>query len=176
MKVSPSVFFLYVLLASTGRALAAPLPASCGDPKIKFDVKTQKDKHPLAAPAPGKAQIVLLERENQMVVPFSSATVRFGLDGAWVGADYSNSYFALDVDPGEHHLCANWQATLLKVKNTTDLTSLTLEPGKVYYLAAHVTVTGSSGHANVEFGLAQVDPDEGKFWLTQSKHSTSKPK
>jgi hypothetical protein len=177
MKVSLSVFFLCVLLVSAAPALAATsLPASCGDPKIKFDVKTQKDKLPLAPPAPGKAQIVFLERENQRVTPFSSATVRFGVDGTWSGADYSNSYFTQDVDPGEHHLCANWQGTLQNVKRTTDLTSLTLEPGKVYYLAAHVTVTGSAGHADIEFGLAPVDPDEANFWITQSKRSTFKPK
>jgi hypothetical protein len=43
------------------------------------------------------------------------------------------------------------------------------------YLAAHVTVTGRSGNADIAFGLARVDPDEGTFWLAQSKRSTSKP-
>ena len=175
MKVSLSVFFLCVLLVSAAPALAATsLPASCGDPKIKFDVKTQKDKLPLAPPAPGKAQIVFLERENQMVVPYSSATVRFAIDGAWVGADYSNSYFSLDLDPGEHHLCASWQTVLQKVKDSTDLTSLTFEPGHVYYLAASVTVRGE--HAGIGFDLAQVDADKAQFWITQSKHSTFKTK
>jgi hypothetical protein len=174
MKASTSVFFLCVFLASAGRALAAPLPDSCGDPKIKFDVKTEKDKHPISASVPGKATIVFLERENQMVVPFSSATVRFGIDGSWIGADYSNSYFALDVAPGVHHICASWQTALRSAKSSTDLTSLTVEPGKVYYIAATVTVRGEYG--GIGFDLTPIDADKAKFWVAQSKRSISKPK
>src|ERR1019366_1867895 len=37
-------------------------------------------------------------------------TTKIALDGAWVGANHHNSYFSFAVDPGERHLCANWQS------------------------------------------------------------------
>jgi hypothetical protein len=99
------------------------------------------------------------------------ATVRFGIDGAWVGADFGNSYFAIDVAPGEHHLCADWQSVARK-KNV-DLTSFTAEPGKVYYFSAAVTVESKDV---VTFGISQLNEDEGKYRVGLSQLSTSKPK
>jgi hypothetical protein len=99
------------------------------------------------------------------------ATVRFGIDGAWVGADNGNSYFALSVDSGVHHLCANWQS-VIKGKNV-DLTSFTAEPGKIYYFASNVTVESESV---VNFGLSQLNEDEAKYRIKASKFSTWKSK
>ena len=154
-------------------ARCTTLPDSCGDDKIQFDVATQKKPPAPAPPADGKAQILFLENENQPVGPFMHATVRFGMDGAWVGADNGNSYFALDVAPGVHHLCANWQSALGSFKKNVDLTSFTAEPGKVYYFAASVTAESQSV---VTFGLSQLNEDEGRYRVGFSELSTSKPK
>ena len=37
-------------------------------------------------------------------------TTKVALDGAWIGANHSNSYLAFAVAPGERHLCVNWQS------------------------------------------------------------------
>jgi hypothetical protein len=173
MKPNLSALFLCASVACAGQAWATTLPDSCGDDKVKFDVKTEKGQPAPARPAAGKAQIVFIESENQMVIPFHDATVRFGMDGAWVGANYGDSYFALTVDPGVHHLCASWQSVLGSVKKNVDLTSFTAEPGQVYYFAAEVTVNSRS---SITFGLSQWNEDEGKYRLKTWKLSTSKPK
>lgn len=171
MKLTFLAFFLCLSLASAAGVRAASLPDSCGDDKVKFDVKTEKAQPIPAGPTAGKAQIVFIESENQMVGPFHEATVRFGLDGSWVGANYGNSYFTLTVDPGVHHLCASWQSDI--EKNNVDVTSFTAEPGQVYYFAAQVTVNSRN---SVTFALSQWNEDEGKYRLKTWKLSTSKPK
>jgi hypothetical protein len=170
MKPSLLALFLCATLACAGQAWATTLPDSCGDDKVKFDVKTEEGQSAPAAPAEGKAQIIFIETENQMVVPFHSATVRFGMDGGWVGADYSNSYFAFTVDPGVHHLCASWQSDIGK---KVDVTSFTAEPGQVYYFAAAITV---NSRTSITFALSQSIEDEAKYQLKTWKLSTSKPK
>ena len=173
MRPSLSAFFLCAFLACAGRVRATTLPDSCGDDKVKFDVKTEEGQPAPAGPSEGKAQIVFIENENQVIGPFMHATIRFGMDGAWVGANNGSSYFALTVDPGVHHLCASWQSSLGRLKKDVDLTSFTAEPGQVYYFAAAVTVTSRE---TVIFGLSQLNEDEGKYRVKISKLSTSKPK
>ena len=167
MKPSLRAFFLCASLACAGQVRATALPDSCGDDKVKFDVKTEEGQPPPAGPAEGKAQIVFIENENQMIGPFMHATVRLGMDGAWVGANYGKSYFALTVAPGVHHLCASWEG-----KNV-EATSFTAEPGHVYYFAAQVTV---NSRASITFGLSQLNEDEGRYRVKTWKLSTSKPK
>ena len=118
MKLSLRAFFLCASLACAGQARAATLPDSCGADNVKFDVTTEKNQAAPAGPAEGKAQIVFIENESQMIGAGMYATVRFGMDGAWVGANYGNSYFALTVDPGVHHLCASWQSSLGMLKKS----------------------------------------------------------
>jgi hypothetical protein len=173
MKLSLRAFFLCAVLACAGQVWANTLPDSCGDDKVKFDVKTEKDQPVPPGPANGKAQIIFIENETQMIGLGMYATVRFGMDGAWVGANYGSSYFALTVDPGVHHLCASWQSSLGPLKKNVDVTSFTAEAGQVYYFAAQVTVASRD---DVIFGLSQLNEDEGKFRVKESKLSTSKPK
>jgi hypothetical protein len=168
-----SACLLCAALACAKRAVANTWPDSCGDEKVNFEVKTEKQHAAPAAPAEGKAQIIFIQGENQMVAPFHNATVRFGMDGTWVGANNGNSYFALTVDPGIHHLCANWQSVFKTLNKNIDLTSFTAEPGQVYYYVAQVTVNSQN---SVSFGLSQLNADEGKYRVENSKLSTSKPK
>ncbi len=176
MKPQFSAFFLCVPLVFALQARATILPDACGDDKIKFEVSTQSHQPPPAPPAEGKAQIVFIENENHMLGPFMYATVRFGLDGAWAGANNNNSYFAVDVTPGVHHLCANWQSALPTIKKYIDVASFTAEPGKVYYFAANVKVipTGENS-ATYDFSLSQLDDDEGKYRVKAWKVATSTP-
>jgi hypothetical protein len=149
-------------------ARCATLPGSCGNDKVQFDVKTLEHQPAPAPPAEGKAQIVFVENENQMVGFFSDATVRFAMDGAWYGADYGDSYFAVDITPGLHHVCASWQG-LLGRKNF-DLAPLEAAPGKVYYFAAQVTAGSKSSPA--AFSLSQLNDDQGEYRVKAFRRSS----
>ena len=172
MKHAFGLLFVGVSLALGLQARCTTLPDACGDNKTQFDVKTLKNQPAPAPPAAGKAQIVFVEEENQWVAPFTNATVRFGMDGAWVGANEGNSYFTIDVAPGTHHLCASWQGT----KNL-GLAPITAEPGKVYYFAANVKVipTGENT-ATYDFDLSQLDDDAGQYRVKAWKLATATPR
>lgn len=120
----------------------------------------------------GKAQLILIESENEMVSPFHDATVRWGMDGYWVGADNGNSYFALAVAPGIHHVCANWQSAFKTLKKV-DLTSFTAESGHIYYFQVDVNV--ESQHS-VSFAISQINDDKGQYLVKTSALSASKPR
>jgi hypothetical protein len=177
MKPRLSAFCLCASLAFAIQARATVLPDACGDDKIKFDVSAKSNQPPPAPPAEGKAQIVFVENENHMIGPFMTATVRFGLDGAWAGANNNNSYFAVNVDPGVHHLCVSWQSALPTLKKSIDVASFTAEPGKVYYFAANVKVI-PTGDNNVtyDFSLSPLDDDAGRYRLKAWKLATATPK
>jgi hypothetical protein len=99
MKPGLSAFFLCACLACAAQAWASAWPDSCGPDKVKFNVTTDEGQPAPAEPAAGKAQIVFIESENSKFSLFSDVTVRYGMDGAWVGANYGNSYFALSSSP-----------------------------------------------------------------------------
>jgi hypothetical protein len=178
MRLKMRALVLGVSLVSAAQAWATVLPDACGNDSVKFDVKTEKGQPAPAAPPEGKSQIVFIENENHMIGAFMYATVRFGMDGAWTGANYSNSYFALNVEPGVHHLCASWQSSTV-FKKMIDVASFTAEPGKVYYFAADVNVigtgTGKQDSNDYDFNLSQLNEDEGKYRVKAWKLSTSKP-
>jgi len=56
--------------------------------------------------------------------------------GQWIGADCLGSYVTIDIQPGEHHLCANVQGEKESPVFTTALNALSAEAGKTYYFRA----------------------------------------
>jgi hypothetical protein len=174
MKLSVAVLLVCASLVPAVQARAKNvLPDACGDDSVKFDVAAQKNLSAPAPPAAGKALIVFAENENQPLGPFMHATVRFGLDGAWAGANNSNSYFTVTVDPGVHHLCASWQSALHMLSKSIDVTSFTAEPGKVYYFAANVKVIPVGDNNNTyDFNLSRLDDDAGQYRLKAWKLAT----
>jgi len=171
MKDVLSAILFCVCLALGNQARCATLPSACGDDKVKFDVTTQAGQPALPPPAPGKAQIVFFEDQNEEHNPWHPWDIaRFGVDGAWVGADKGNSFFMLDVAPGLHHLCASWQSGP-RGANGFDLAPINAEAGKVYYFAAQVTESQYYYH----FGLSQLNDDQSKYRLKVWKLSISKP-
>ncbi len=177
MKPTLGILFLLASMTFAAQAWATTLPDACGDDKVKFDVIARNGQPAPAPPEAGKAQIVFIENENHMIGPFMHATVRFGLDGAWAGANSNNSYFAVTVDPGVHHLCASWQSVLPMLKKSIDVTSFTAEPGKVYYFAADVTVIPvGDNNSTYTFALSQLDDDRGQYRVKAWKLATSTPK
>jgi hypothetical protein len=161
------------MLTSAGRCGAIKWPASCGAQAVKFDVRTETRHQPLPAPPPGKSEIVFLEDENQMIGPFMYATVRFGVDGAWVGADKGASYFSVDVVPGVHHLCASWQSDLHQFNRNVDLTSFTAIPGTIYYFSAIVRPVS---RYEVEFRIKHLNQDLARYRMGSAKFARSRVK
>jgi hypothetical protein len=196
MKPRLVVLLLCASLLPAVQAFAKTiLPDSCGDASIKFDVSTKKNQPPPAPPEAGKAQIVFIESGRGLVA-------RYGVDGAWAGANEGDSYFAVAVAPGEHHLCMSFQLSALygKMKEeSVRMLTFSAEAGKVYYFEASVgAVGGSMGSTTYVqntggapggqfvhsggspgmpvFGFAQLDEDTGKFRIKAWKLATWKTK
>ena len=151
---------------SQATALGAP---GCGAENVRFNVSTDVEKQPLPAVEAGKALVVFVQDDGS----FGShprPTTRFGIDGKWVGATHANSFFYAQVDPGEHHVCANWQnrVELFGTPRSTAATSFTAESGKVYYIRARdMGLTDRSGAflAQPEVELESINADEGQVLM-----------
>jgi hypothetical protein len=150
----------------TGTAVAP----GCGAPDAKFDVKTGKEQHPTARPDHAKALVYFIEDDSD----FDSTpkpTTRMGLDGRWVGATHGNSYFYISVDPGEHHLCASWQSTvILRQGHQTVAAHFTADPGGVYYFRVRNAWWLDHGSARID--LEPLDSDEGQVLASKFSLST----
>jgi len=174
MKVSLALFvMLAALLPSTLSAQGAP---GCGSENIKFNVSTDKSSRLIAKPEAGKATIVFLQDDDKF---FSRPrpTTRFGLDGTWIGATRSNSYFSVSVDPGEHHLCANWQNFIGVTFGTgtdTAASHFTAEPGGVYFFIARNAYNKHDTPPEVR--LLPLDSDEGQLLTGKYSLVASRPK
>jgi len=165
------------LLASSAFAQDKPTGGAgapgCGEPKIKFEVKTDKSQHPAQADA-GKALVYFIENDSQFD-SFPSPTTRMGVDGDWVGATHGNSYFYSSVSPGVHHLCASWQRAVLALQGRqTAAAHFTAAAGGVYYF--EVKNIWHRDHGAGDISLRPLDSDEGQLLANKSLFSTFQPK
>lgn len=156
----------------------------CGPANIKFDVSTKKTQLSTVARDSGKAFVYFLQDD----LKYDSAprpTTRFGIDGAWVGATHANSYFSVAVDPGEHHLCANWQSDTIGLswigpKRSTAAAAFTAEAGKSYYFRAEDIARrndpGGPIISEPEVRLMAMDTDEAQVLINSFSLSSSHPK
>ena len=168
----PRSLLLILLLASPAFAQdsesAARTAAGCGPASAHFDVTTDKKQHPAPLPESGKAIVFVVEDIER------GPTMKVGLDGAWVGANKGKSYFFFSVDPGEHHLCTNWQSAVFKqtAKRVGSATTVFAEAGKTYYF--RILIDGESASQNVR--LAPVEKAEAQFLIAAAPLSTSHSK
>ncbi len=119
--------YLKVLVAVLAASFSLPLvaqnepatPAACGDLQVSLAVKLDKAHPPQAQPEPGKALVYFIQDMGAaFTLGYSTTTVgypttKIGIDGEWVGANKQNSWFSVDVAPGEHHLCAAVQSSFV---------------------------------------------------------------
>jgi hypothetical protein len=172
MKATLAVLFLAAtaFAQKTGSAVAP----GCGATDVKFEVKTDKSQHPVLQPEGGKAVVYFVEDDTQ----FQSApkpTTRIGLDGTWIGANHGNSYFYFSVDPGEHHLCANWQSFVgLGAGHQSSAAHFTAEAGQAYYFTVRNTWLREVMIAKID--LVPLDSDEGQLLASRFAFSSSHPK
>jgi hypothetical protein len=158
-------------LPKTSRARRGP--PGCGATDIKFEVKTEKGQHSVQ-PEAGKALVYFIQDDSD----FDSRprpTTKMGIDGAWVGAMQSNSYFYFSVDPGVHHLCASWQTTVGPgTSHMTAAAHFSAEANGVYYFEVKDTWRHDGGSPGIH--LKPMDSDEGQLMVNKYTFSVSQPK
>ena len=156
--------------SATGTA-AAP---GCGPADFKFEVKPSDSSHPVTQPEPGKALVYFMQ-DDKVFESHPRPTVKWGVDGNWVGATQSNTYFYISIDPGEHHLCSEWQtAVIVTAGRQASAAHFTAEAGQVYYFRAQDFFLRDTGAANIALG--PVDGDEAQLLMTNFGFSSSHPK
>jgi len=153
---------------------------ACGSPNVEFQIKMDNSQSPDLLPESGKALVYVAE--DQKFQAAREVTARIGMDGAWIGATRGDSYIFFPVDPGEHHLCADWRSTLLADGRRVSLFGFTAEAGKVYYFRVRTTggpssmLDRSSLDESASLDLDLINSDEGKLLVSTSPYSNSHPK
>jgi hypothetical protein len=169
LTITPSVAFAQNQPTATASA------PGCGTSGTKFNVKTNSSQHPLAKPDSGKALVYFLQDDTYFQsVP--RPTTRFGLDANWIGATHTNSYFYVSVDPGEHHICADWQSFVgLNTGHKSAAAHLTAVEGQSYFfLVKNFFITKENLPAGMK--MSPVDSDEAQLLMSKFAFSTSTPK
>jgi hypothetical protein len=140
-------------------------------PNTMFDVKTDNGVHS-AQPVDGKAVVYFLQDDTNYIAR-PRPTTRLAMDGAWLGAAHSDSYFYFSVEPGEHHLCTTWQSGGFDPTAEVAATHFTAMAGQVYYFRVQ---NGSlqDGTKTIEFG--PLDSDEGQLLINRYAFSSSSAK
>jgi hypothetical protein len=164
MRTRLLIAFLAIAILPAGRILATTnLPASCGPDNEQFDVTTDKGKHPTGVVQSGKALVYVI---GEGIAAIGQETIRVGMDGAWIGANRGASYFFFSVDPGEHHLCANWQSSLGRLSKQVSLNLFTAEAGKVYYFIVRLGPHDASYDSISVLDLEPINGDEGHYLVS----------
>ncbi len=151
-----------------GQKADQPATASaCDDLNVSMAVKLSDSKQAAAEPGPDKAEIYFIQ-DTGLAITLAYPTTKIGIDGKWVGANKKDSYFSVTVDPGEHHLCAAIQSSL--VPNSIELAHLTTEPGKMYYYRTRIIM---SKDGPVYLGFVPVDSDEARYMIASYPQATA---
>jgi len=168
MKTIAAILLVSCFGVGQDKMAISAAEAACGPHDVNFEVKVDASRHPTPMPENGKALIYVVQED--------SITSRFGVDGKWVGANHGRTYFFIQIDPGEHHLCATAQGMGPASRHPrVALRQLIAEAGMTYYFVPHVA--GESVYAiDAKFDLNQVDLDQGKALIARAKFGTSRPK
>ncbi len=162
-----AIIFALMLLTTLGFAQdnsVAHALSACG-PKDAHIEKPEGIRPAPAQPETGKALLFVIEDDgvaNNIIG--SGITLRIGVDGAWAGAtSHRSPYLALALDPGEHHLCVNWQSRLNYLSRATSLAHLDAQADKLYYF--RIRKLQADGQVFLDFD--PIDSDQGKLMIAQ---------
>ncbi|MFZ0291430.1 MAG: hypothetical protein WBV26_08655 [Candidatus Sulfotelmatobacter sp.] len=171
MKTALVVILLAVSTFVQDQSAIVAAEAACGAKDIKFAAKQDATQHPTPQPDADKALVYVVQEIGQLQCT-GCALTRVGMDGSWVGANQGSSYFFFAADPGDHHLCMNWQSRLDYRSRSFAMANFTAEAGKVYYFRARIF----PGHYDYSFDLDPINGDQGKYLVASSAFSVSHPK
>lgn len=151
----------------------APPSSACGNLHVSLAVDLDESSHVIQAPDPGKARIFFIE-DTGLRGNLGYPTTRIGIDGTWAGANKKNSYFSVDVDPGEHHLCLAVQSAFARwAPEVIELSHLNAAAGQTYFYRSRII---SSQYGPEYLSFDPVDSDEAKYLIATYPLSTSRPK
>lgn len=157
---------LPALCAQPGES-ADSFPAACGPANVHFKVNVDTGDHPILPPEPGKARVYFIHDAGSTDQPFPAyPTTKFAIDGSWVGADRSNSWFSISIDAGQHHICASLQTSLYQPR--IELAPLSAEAGKTYYYRTRLDISRQAELLELE----PINSDEARYLLTAYPMST----
>ena len=138
-----------------------PLPSTCGPDAQSFNVSLDDAKHSLVPPQAGMAILHFVNDDGSGVggATLGSPTTRYAIDGAWVGANHGESWFSVEVAPGEHHVCTALQSSFFQ---GVELAHFTAEAGKSYFFRTRLFAWQTTGL--LEF--APIDSDEAGYLIS----------
>ena len=148
--------------------------AACGADNISFDLKTHHDDAPVFQAEAGKALVYVIGEDRGGWCDGCGIIARVGMNGTWVGAINGDSHLSFSVDPGEQHVCVNWQSRFSNRSKRVALAQLNAESGKIYYFRMRLTIQGEHNPALLD--LDPIDSDEGKYMVAASKLAVSTAK
>ncbi|MGB8061989.1 MAG: DUF2846 domain-containing protein [Candidatus Sulfotelmatobacter sp.] len=180
MKTAFVVIFLVSFAFAQNPDRVPHAQPACGPLNAEFQINMDNSQSPDFQAENGKALVYVAE--DQKFQAAKDVTARIGLDGAWVAATRGDSYVFFSVDPGEHHLCADWRSSFLAAGRLVSLFGFTAEAGKVYYFRVR-TMGGpssmldrSSLDESASLDLDLINSDQGKLLVSTSPYSASHPK
>ncbi|MFZ0309501.1 MAG: DUF2846 domain-containing protein [Candidatus Sulfotelmatobacter sp.] len=171
MRAALFVVLFAVSAFAQDQAAITAAQAACGPKEVKFDAKQDAAQHPTPQADPGKALVYVVQNLGEMQCS-GCALTKVGLDGAWVGATQGSSYVYFPAEPGERHICVNWQSRLEWRSRSLALANFTAEAGHVYYFRIRLSISRSI----YSFDLDPVNSDEGKLLVASSAYSVSHSK
>ena len=142
---------------------AGRLASACGPAKENYKVSLDPSQHGPVPPEAGKALVYFIHDAG---IPFEQVTIgypttKYAVDGSWVGAGHGDSWFAIAVTPGEHHVCTVLQSSF--VEQRVELAHFTAEAGKSYYFRTQLVTSRS-----VELlELQEIDSDQGSYLYSE---------
>jgi hypothetical protein len=165
------IAFIVLCFAASAFAQKLPgtVPVACGPNDVDFKVKLNDAAPAVVQPGPGKALVYFIHDAGSGMV-FAYPTLKMGVDGAWVGANHGDSWFSVNVDPGEHHVCATLQSSI--VEDRAEFVHFQAETGQVYYYRTRLVMS-----KEVELlELEPIDSDQGKYLIASYPLSVSRSK
>lgn len=164
------------LLAVSSALAQKPLNAApaCGPAGVTFTTQDIPLPSPPVEPQNGKAQVIFMQ-DDGTGGNHQHYTVVIGMDGAWVGAYKHNAWFAVEVAPGEHHLCAAVQSQSSFGK-IVSFAHFTAEPREVYYFRTQFLAGLTSIYPIYPYlMLDRPDSDEANYLIHLSPRSKALP-
>jgi hypothetical protein len=124
----------------------------------KVNYKTIPTPKLAPGPAPGKALVYFF-----IDTPQGSPTIRIGVDGKWAATTRGTSFAAVNVDPGQHHLCSSERVPF--AGTIVALDGVRAEAGQTYFFTVEVLNDWSGGG---EFVMDRTDPAEAALLLQRA--------
>lgn len=147
------------------------LASACGPAKVNFKVSLDHSKHGSATPEVGKALVYFIHDSGARSQPLVTyPTAKYGIDGNWMGASHGDSWFAVAVAPGEHHVCTVLQSSF--VDQRVELAHFMAEAGKSYYFRTQLVTSGSVELLELE----SADRDEASYLISLYPMATATAK